>query len=212
MKKLLHIVATPREEDSRTLQISEVFLEAFLKQHDNYVFEELNLTKENLPSLSQKRVDGKYLLLAGENLYGGIKEHWEEILLYIEQFLSADLYLISSPMWNFNIPYMFKHYIDLIVQPKYLFHYTKTGVAGVEGLAKNKKMIVITSRGGNYDTETTQGLDFQEPYLRAIFGFVGIHNITFINAQPTDQGDEKRKSALEQAKREAKRLAEEFEA
>ena len=208
MKKLLHIVATPREDESRTLQVSEVFLDAFLPKHSDYVFEELTLAKASLPSLSQKRVDGKYLLLEGENLFGGIKESWEEILRFIEQFLSADLYLISTPMWNFHIPYMLKHYIDLIVQPKYLFRYTKTGV---EGLAKNKKMVVITSRGGTYETEATKGLDFQEPYLRAIFGFVGIQDISFINAQPMDQGSERRNKAIAQAQEEAKRMAEAFE-
>jgi len=208
MKKLLHIIASPREDDSRTLQVSKVFLETFQENHSDYVLEELDLTKTNLPSLSQKRVDGKYLLLDGKDLFGGIKEAWQEILRYIEQFLSADLYLISTPMWNFHIPYMLKQYIDLIVQPKYLFHYTKTGT---EGLAKNKKMVIITSRGGNYDSEKTRNFDFQEPYLRAIFGFVGITDITFINAQPMDMGIEIQKQKISQAQDAAKRLAEEIE-
>ncbi len=207
MQKLLHIIASPREDDSRTLQVAGAFMEAFQESHSDFVYEELNLAKAELPSLGQKRVDGKYLLLDGKNLYGGIKESWAEILRLIEQFLSADVYLVSTPMWNFHIPYMLKHYIDLIVQPKYLFRYTD---AGPEGLAKNKKMVVAASRGGNYDAEKTKHFDFQEPYLRAIFGFVGIVDIEFVIAQPMDQEIELQKERLSEAMEKAKRIAREI--
>src|SRR5579872_5723941 len=128
MKKLMHIIATPREDDSRTLQVSEVFLEAFQESHADWVIDELNLPKEDLPSMSMKRADGKYMLMNGKDLYGGLKESWLEIIQHIERFKSTDLFLISTPMWNFSIPYMLKQYIDLIVQPRYLFQYTKSGV------------------------------------------------------------------------------------
>lgn len=207
MGKLLHIIASPREDESRTLQISEVFINAFKQKHSDWVFDELNLAKEELPSLTMKRVDGKYTLLAGQELFGELRESWEEIIKHIERFLSADIYLISTPMWNFSIPYTLKQYIDLIVQPKYLFRYTDNGV---EGLAKNKKMVVICSRGGQYASKEMQFFDFQEPYLRAIFGFVGITDITFVKAEPMDMGDEVQKQKLELAKSEALRLIEKF--
>lgn len=202
MKKLLHIVATPREDESRTLKVSKPFLETFLTRHKNFVWEEIRLIEETLPSLSHKRVDGKYVLLQGKNLHGELKKAWEEIVFHIDRFLSSDVIVISTPMWNFSIPYMLKHYIDIIVQPRFLFRYREDG--SVEGLAKNKKMIVITSRGGDYTSDKT--LDFQEPYLRGIFGFVGITDITFINTQPTDMGEEKERAALQDAIEKAKKL------
>ena len=205
-KKLLHIIATPRDEESRTLQISRPFLEVFVQKHPDFIIDTLNLTTEDLPPLTIKSVSGKYVLLEGKELFGQLKESWARIIQYIEQFLSADLYLISTPMWNFNIPYMFKHYIDLIVQPQYLFRYTPTGV---EGLAKNKKMIVITSRGGQYTTQDSCPLDFQEPYLRTIFGFVGITDITFIKAEGMDTlSDQERKAHIDAAIQTAKKLGE----
>ncbi|MES2344520.1 MAG: NAD(P)H-dependent oxidoreductase [Chlamydiota bacterium] len=207
MGKLLHLIASPREDESRTLQISEIFINAFKKKHPDWVFDELNLAKEAIPSLTMKRADGKYALLAGKELFGELRESWEEIIQHIERFLSADIYLISTPMWNFSIPYTLKQYIDLIVQPKYLFRYTDHGV---EGLAKNKKMIVVSSRGGQYESKETQPLDFQEPYLRMIFGFIGITDITFVKAEPMDMGEEIQKQKLELAKSEALKLAEKF--
>jgi len=207
MKKLLHIIATPRDEESRTLKISQVFLEVFKNKHPDCVIDELSLFKEELPVLSIKRVDGKYILLDGRDLFGKYKEAWQEIIAHIERFLSAGAYLISAPMWNFNIPYALKHYIDIIVQPKYLFRYTDKGV---EGLLKDKKMIVITSRGGDYTGEQMRMYDTQEPYLRAIFGFAGLTDITFINAQPMDMGKDTQKQKIEQAQIQAKKIAESF--
>jgi len=206
MKKLLHIIATPRGEDSRTLSVSEAFLEAFQETHPHWVIEELNLTKEELPSLNTRRVDGKYLLLSGKDLYGELKDAWQEIMLHIERFLSADAYLISTPMWNFSIPYVLKHYIDIIVQPKYLFHITETGI---EGLALSKKMAVINSRGG-YPSLDMQSFDFLEPYLRKIFGFVGITDIQFVTAEPMDMGMEMQDQRIREARKTARELAVRF--
>ena len=204
MKKLLHIIATPRGDESRTLQVSEAFLEVFTEKHKDWVVEELNLTTEQLPSLTAKRVDGKYVLLGGKDLSGELEEAWRGIVAHIERFKSADAYLISSPMWNFSIPYQLKHYLDVILQPKYLFRYTATGV---EGLVKNKYMVVITSRGGDYTSPEMRKADFQEPYLRFAFGFIGITDITFINAQPMDMGEALQAQKIKEAQSIAKDIA-----
>src|SRR5438105_3028902 len=206
MKRLFHIIATPREEESRTLQVSNVFLEAFKKKHPDWVYDELSLAKEALPELNIKSVSGKYILLEGKNLYGRAKELWVEIEQHIERFKTADLLLISTPMWNFNIPYMLKHYIDLIVQPKYTFRYTEKGTP--EGLVINKKMAVITSRGGQY-SGPMKSFDYQENYLRTIFGFIGITDITFVIAEPMDMGLDKQKEQIAVAKKKASQLASE---
>lgn len=207
MKRLFHIIATPREEESRTLQVTGAFLDVFKKKHPDWVYDELSLAKESLPELNIKSVSGKYILLEGKNLYGRAKELWVEIEQHIERFKSADLFLISTPMWNFNIPYMLKHYIDLIVQPKYTFHYTEKGTP--EGLVVNKKMAIITSRGGQY-TGDMKPFDMQENYLRTIFGFIGIKDIAFVIAEPMDMGHEKQKQQIEIAKKAAAKLASEI--
>ena len=184
MKKLLHVIATPRGEDSRTLKVSDTFLGKLKDKYPNCVIDTLNLFTDKIPPLTLKAVNGKYVLLGGKDLSGDLKEAWRDIEKSIARFLAADAYLISTPMWNFGIPYVLKHYIDVIVQPKYLFRYTDKGP---EGLAKNKKMVVITSRGGDYSASSPfHAYDHQEPYLRAIFGLAGITDIMFINAQPMD--------------------------
>lgn len=186
--KLLHIIATPRGAKSRTLQISNKFLAEVKARNKDLQVDTLELSAMVLPPISGEVTDAKYTLLQGRELNDQAASDWATITKYAEDFLSYDCYLISSPMWNFSIPYQLKHYIDIIMQPGMLFRFTPNGV---EGLAKNKKMFCITSRGSDYSEGTyLQQFDFQEPYLKSIFGMAGIVDITFLNAQPMDYSPE----------------------
>jgi len=208
VKKLLHIVATPRGDDSSTLKVSKSFLAAFSKKYPDCVIDELNVATAKLPELAVEEVSGKYMLLSGKELSGKPKEAWKKIETEITRFLAADVYLVSVPMWNFSIPYTLKHYIDVIVQPKYLFRYT---ASGVEGLAKNKKMVIAASRGGDYSPGTPgQASDLQEPYLRTVFGFVGITDITFLIAQPMNVDPGLADKRLQETILKAKAIAQNF--
>ena len=208
MNKLLHIIATPRGSESRTLRVTRAFIEAFKSKYPGCKIDNLNVFEERLPDLTVKRVDGKYVLLGGKDLSGVLLESWKEIVSVINRFLSADAYLISTPMWNFGIPYRLKHYIDIIMQPRYLFQYTPSGALG---LVKGKKMVIITSRGGDYSTDDFSKFDLQEPYLRNVFGFAGITDVTFINAQPMDaMGQEMQDKKIKEAQEEAEKIAENF--
>ena len=208
MKKLLHIIATPRGNESSTLKVAKAFLDEFSKKYPGCVIDELNVATSKLPELATEEVSGKYMLLSGKELSGKPNEAWKKIEAEIARFLAADAYLVSVPMWNFSIPYTLKHYIDVIVQPKYLFRYT---ASGVEGLAKNKKMVVAASRGGDYSPGSpARASDLQEPYLRTIFGFVGITDISFLIAQPMNMGPELAEKNLQETFLRAKQAARDF--
>lgn len=184
MPKLLHIISSPRGGESRSLKFSNAYLQHLRSTQPEWSVSELDLSTEDLPPLTVVRISGKYALLGGGELNDEHKAAWEAIERYINQFLSADAYLISAPMWNFGVPYLLKHYIDLIVQPKYLFQYTADGP---EGLVKGKKMIVATARGGDYSAGSpAAAMDQHEPYLRTVFGFCGITDMDFVYAQPCD--------------------------
>ena len=84
-------------------------------------------------------------------------------------------------MYNFAIPSLLKAWIDQVVRVGKTVTY---GSHGPEGLLGNKKVVVITARGGAYEKDTPRvKFDFQEPYLRHIFGFVGLTDVTFIHAE-----------------------------
>jgi len=203
--KLLHVIATPRNHNSNTLRISNAFLESLYSKYPDLSMEALDLFDVDLPSVAGNNIETKYSLMTGKLVDQSHERSWKQIESLIEHFKEADVYLISVPMWNFSIPYALKYYIDAIVQPNYCFQYNEQGVP--EGLVKGKKMICVTSRGGDYSPNSPiHAYDYLEPYLRAIFGYIGITDIHFINAQPMDITPQMRQAAVEKAIEEAKEL------
>jgi FMN-dependent NADH-azoreductase len=121
----------------------------------------------------------------------------------LEEFLSADIIVIGAPMYNFAVPSQLKAWIDRLAVAGKTFRYSEKGV---EGLAGGKKVLVASSRGGAYADTATGFLDHQEAYLRAILGFFGITDITFIRAENTAR-PELRDKSIEAAQAEIKALA-----
>lgn len=103
-------------------------------------------------------------------------------------------------MYNLSIPSTFKAYIDQIVRVGRTFSVNEQG--GYTGLLdSSKKALVITSRGGTFPPGTPYAAyDLQEPYIRTIFGFMGITDITFIHADGLSLGEEAREKSLTAAK------------
>lgn len=202
--KLLHIIATTRGEQSRTLSISREFLMSLNEKHPDIKVDELDLSKTELPPVLDATVNAKYLLMSGGELDEQTLESWKKVSAMAENFISYDLFLITAPMWNFGIPYMLKHYIDVIMQAGILFSFTANGP---EGFAKYEQMVCITTRGSDYSPGSPMhSLDQQEPYLKAIFSLAGIEDIHFIHAQPMDQAPALAKAALEKAKEAARQM------
>lgn len=118
----------------------------------------------------------------------------------LEDFLAADIVVIGAPMYNFSIPSQLKAWIDRIAVAGKTFRYTEKGP---EGLAGGKKLIIVSSRGGFYgEGAPAAGLEHQDSYLRAVFSFLGITDITVIHAEGVNIGPEQRQRAIETALRE----------
>jgi FMN-dependent NADH-azoreductase len=124
----------------------------------------------------------------------------------IDEFLSADRYVFGVPMYNFHIPSTFKAYIDQIVRAGKTF---ALGPNGYEGLVKGKKALFITSRGQTYPVGSPMAaFNFQEPYLRHIFAFMGVTDVQFIAADRLSQGEDAERQSREKAENELRELAE----
>ena len=208
--KLLHIISTPRSQESNTLRVSTAFLNSLRARYGDLKVDEVDLFNQNLPAIAGDNIESKYTPTMGQPIDKRHKESWNQIELLIQNFLAADLYLISAPMWNFGIPYTLKYYIDSIIQPGYLYRYNEQGVP--VPMVLGKKMVCITSRGGDYSANSPFHVyDFQEPYLRAIFGYVGIRDMHFINAQPMDISPALRQTATAAAIQDAVQLASSYD-
>jgi FMN-dependent NADH-azoreductase len=109
----------------------------------------------------------------------------EELTGEIER---AETVVIAAPMYNFSIPSTLKAWIDHIARAGRTFRY---GANGPEGLLKGKKVFVVTGRGGVYSGESPgKAFDFQEPYLRAVLGFLGLTDVSFIHVEGIAMGEQ----------------------
>lgn len=115
----------------------------------------------------------------------------------LEEFLAADVIVIGAPMYNFSISSQLKAWIDRVLVAGKTFRY---GANGVEGLAGGKRVIVASSRGGVYSSGPAAPMDFQEPYLRAALGFIGITDIEYIRAEGVALGEEQKAKAIATAR------------
>jgi len=123
----------------------------------------------------------------------------------LEEFLAADIVVVGAPMYNFGIPSQLKAWIDRLAVAGKTFRY---GEKGPEGLAGGKTVIIASSRGGFYGADTQAAfLDHQESYLRGVFGFFGITDISFIRAEGVAMGDAARQQAIDSAEVEIRKLA-----
>jgi FMN-dependent NADH-azoreductase len=115
----------------------------------------------------------------------------------LEEFLAADTVVIGAPMYNFTIPSQLKAWIDRIVVAGKTFRY---GASGAEGLAGNKRVIIVISRGGLYGAGApAAALEHVETYLRGVFGFIGITTPEIILAEGLMVGPEHREKAMQDA-------------
>ena len=124
MSKLLYIQASPRGQRSHSVTVADAFIEAYEKKHPDDEVDILNVFDETIPNFDGPVVQAKYTILHGKPHTEAEQKVWKDIEKVIEQFTSADKYVLAVPMWNFSIPYRLKQYIDILVQPGYTFSYS----------------------------------------------------------------------------------------
>ncbi|MDE3210473.1 MAG: FMN-dependent NADH-azoreductase [Pseudomonadota bacterium] len=115
----------------------------------------------------------------------------------LEEFQAADTVVIGAPMYNLSISSQLKAWIDRVVVAGQTFRYTANGP---EGLAGGKRVIVASSRGGSYQEGPYAAMDFQENYLRAVLGFIGISQVEIVRAEGLAVGDRQKTEALASAR------------
>jgi len=188
--KLLYIEASPRKENSCSSRVAKAFVDSFKQAQPDNEVEHLPLFDVELPSFSGEGANQKMSLIK-DMMAGGtgidVVGEWVGVVREIERLKSADKVLISSPMWNFSIPYPLKHYLDLICQPGLSFYVSEGQYIG---MITGKPIQFILSSGSPYqarfplETDGTK-TDFQHAYLEHIARFLGFEDVGFIKLEPT---------------------------
>lgn len=197
--KLLQVDSSARSS-SITRQLTAKFVEEWKKNHPDGEVIQRDLATTLLPHITD---DWSGTHRDPSQLTPAQRSYLSTSDQLIEELQAADIIVIGAPMHNFAIPSSLKAWIDQTVRFGKTFGY---GPSGARGLLSNKRVIVVTARGGAYEKGTpTEKFDFQEPYLRHILGFIGLTDVTFIHAE--NQGREGAGPSLAAAAEHIGRLA-----
>ncbi|MDR3723867.1 MAG: FMN-dependent NADH-azoreductase [Terracidiphilus sp.] len=178
MKRILIIESSPRGTESASRCLTDTLRLRLKTLYPNAIFVVRDLAANPLPHLDYQTVKGISTKdkAEAESLQDALRLSDE----LTDELLSSDLLVIASPMWNFGLPSALKAWIDHVVRAGKTFNYAG---AGVEGLAKGKKAILILASGGVFSKGPWKSWDTVEPYLRMILGFIGIDDVLTVRAQ-----------------------------
>ena len=180
--KLLHLDSSILGEASASRELGNAIVARLRAEHPGAEVAYRDLADSAIPHLtgaSLARADADEAALADALL---------------AEFLAADTVVIGMPMYNFGIPSHVKAWLDRVAVAGKTFRYTENGPVG---LAAGKKVIVAGAYGGFHAADG--GSNFIEPYLRFMFGFMGVTDVEFITAEGLSISPEQRAQSLRDA-------------
>ncbi|MDC4812897.1 NAD(P)H-dependent oxidoreductase [Acinetobacter baumannii] len=197
MAKILVLKSSIMGEGSQTNRLIDVMLEHRKDQGLQDDITIRNLAEMNLPVLGLEIFQA---LRGAENVNQDIQRIVALSDELIAELKSADLLVIGAPMYNLNVPTQLKNWFDLVARARQTFRYTETYP---QGLVEGVKAVVVSSRGGIHVGQETEAVT---PYLKAVLGLMGIHDVDFIYAEGLDM-QAYRSNALDLASQQVKEFA-----
>ncbi|HGH1347415.1 NAD(P)H-dependent oxidoreductase [Acinetobacter baumannii] len=197
MAKILVLKSSIMGEGSQTNRLIDVMLEYRKDQGLQDDITIRNLAEMNLPVLDLEIFQA---LRGAENVDQDIQRIVTLSDELIAELKSADLLVIGAPMYNLNVPTQLKNWFDLVARARQTFRYTETYP---QGLVEGVKAVVVSSRGGIHVGQETEAVT---PYLKAVLGLMGIHDVDFIYAEGLDM-QAYRSNALDLASQQVKEFA-----
>ncbi|OBA12764.1 FMN-dependent NADH-azoreductase [Acinetobacter calcoaceticus] len=197
MAKILVLKSSIMGEGSQTNRLIDIMLQHRKDQGLQDDITIRNLAEMNLPVLDLEIFQA---LRGAENVNQDIQRIVTLSDELIAELKSADLLVIGAPMYNLNVPTQLKNWFDLVARARQTFRYTETYP---QGLVEGVKAVVVSSRGGIHVGQETEAVT---PYLKAVLGLMGIHDVDFIYAEGLDM-QAYRSNALDLASQQVKEFA-----
>ncbi|WP_212511571.1 NAD(P)H-dependent oxidoreductase [Acinetobacter seifertii] len=197
MAKILVLKSSIMGEGSQTNRLIDGMLEHRKNQGLQDDITIRNLAEMNLPVLDLEIFQA---LRGAENNNQDIQQIVALSDELIAELKSTDLLVIGAPMYNLNVPTQLKNWFDLVARARQTFRYTETYP---QGLVEGVKAVVVSSRGGIHVGQETEAVT---PYLKAVLGLMGIHEVDFIYAEGLDM-QAYRSNALNLASQQVKEFA-----
>lgn len=208
--KLMHVDASPKLEWSNSRALSRHFVELLQARVDGLEVDYLDLSVNTPAHATREFAIATYTPEAERS--AAMRETLAESDALCRRLLAADLLVFAMPMYNWSMPSSFKAFIDAIVRAG--ITYVATADGRYVGQLARHKVLFITSRGADLGPGSPfADMDALTPSLRAAFGFIGVAEPRFVDAQPMQFADpEARAAGLARARAELATVAEEWAA
>lgn len=194
---ILHIDSSIQGNQSASRQLTAHVVEGLQVQFPTAAVTYRDLAREPIAHLSADVLGARFDAASLEKVDALTRSDIDAGERALAEFLAADVIVIGAPMYNFSIPSQLKAWIDRISVAGRTFRYAATGP---EGLAKGKKIVIASSRGGVYSEGAFTFMDHQESYLRGVFNFLGITDVEFVRAEGYAHDAERREQAVARAR------------
>lgn len=197
MATILRIDSSARVEGSHSRQLADFVQQTWLQKHpDDHVILR-DVTQPAIPHVNELAIAG--FQTPPEQQTPDMKQAVSLSNELIAELKQADVLLISAPMYNFSIPSAMKAWVDQIVRVGHTFAVEGTSFKGL--LTTQQAFIVSASGAGGYQTGGPfESLNFVEPYLEKLLGFLGVQEIRCFSAQGMMAGPEEQGAIVEQVK------------
>jgi FMN-dependent NADH-azoreductase len=196
MTTILHINSSARTTGSISRDVTAEFVTRLLVADPAAAVVERDVASTPLPHLTAQVLGAFFTPVASRSAQQIADASLSDTL--VAELKAADVIVIGAPMYNFSVTSSLKAWIDHVARAGQTFQYTDKGPVG---LLTGKKVTVFTARGGVYTSGPGQAMDFHETYLRAVLGFMGLDDITFVHSEGLAMGDEAVATALAQTRR-----------
>ncbi|MBW4602900.1 MAG: NAD(P)H-dependent oxidoreductase [Calothrix sp. FI2-JRJ7] len=197
MTKILHVDTSPRGQRSHSRTLTSNFVTNWKNSYLNSTIIYRDIGHQIVPPVSETWIAAAFS--PPDTHTPELNTALQLSNQLIDELIDCDRYIFSVPMYNFGIPANFKAYIDQVCRVGRTFAVNLQG--GYEGLLTGKKMLVITARGGSFPVGTpATSFDFQEPYIRTIFGLMGVTDISFVHAENLAMKGDAREQSLQSVK------------
>ena len=205
MKSILLVLSSPRGTQSYSRQFADHIVDDLKSRHPDAKVVVRDLTEEPPPHLDGSFASGR--ALSPEKRSPAETEALARSSVLLDELAAADIIVLAVPMHNFGLPSSLKAWIDHVLIPGRTFSYSEKGP---EGLLKGKKAVVVVARGGVYSAGPMKQFDFQESYLRAVLGFIGITNVHVVRVEGVAMGEAALKNAMDSAKAQSEKVLHEI--
>lgn len=201
MSELLFVNACIRGQRSRTLKLARHFLAEYEKSHPETRVVERNLMEERLePQYPEVLAERDALWNAGRLD--------EPMFAPARQFASAERIVLAAPFWDLSYPAVLKIYLERISVTNITFGYDDQG--GNVGLCRAEKLLLITTRGGDFSGPETQWMESGARHLQALCAMYGIPAFQLLCAEGLDDVRNDKAAILSEAMARGAELARAF--